>query len=122
MGMYVYAFLVPKTRDRVVHKATTYRTYFNLTYIGAEGVQEITTPGLLYKSHRYHVGYFDNTRVYVMSVARYLELAQKFRDKADAEAGPDDASQGPCPVDDMTSWLEHGKPWDDFEIILIPEQ
>jgi hypothetical protein len=93
-----------------------------LTYIGAEGVEEVPTPSLFREEDESSVRYFDNKEAYVMTPNRYLALAQQFRDKIDAEADPDDASDGPIYVDDMTKFLQFGKPWDDFEIILIPEQ
>jgi hypothetical protein len=120
MGMYVEAFLMPPTLDHVVHHATTYRTYFWLTYGEADGVTKISLPRVLFKNE--DLPWQDNEHAYIMSVDRYLELAQQFRDKMDAERSPEEASDGPTYVDDMTEWLEHGKPWDDFVIVLVPEE
>jgi len=126
MGMYVQAFVMPPTLDRVMHHATSYRTYFWHTYGEAEGVEKIPLPSILLEdgtsqSGEHYIG-MDNDHARRMGPARYLELAQQFRDKMDAEE-PDGPPQY---VDDLTEWLQTvwhlGSPWAGCVIVLVPEE
>ncbi len=108
MGMYTIAYAVPKgTRDRRVHKESTYRTHFYYTFHGFPGVEQIETPAWIYST-------YDNEISHVMSPATYLAAAKAFQ----VEMGAEDS---PLYTDDMTLWLQSNFHTDDLEIILVNE-
>lgn len=120
MGMYVKAFLMPSTLDRVVYWCNTYRTSFWHTYGEAKGVEKIPLPALLREADAASgLPWLDNTHAHVMGVARYLELAQQYRDAFNGEYGD---AEGAMYIDGLTEWLRFGRPWTGFVVVLVPEE
>jgi hypothetical protein len=119
--MYVYAYVLPKTRDRVLFHDSTYRTNFFVTYGGKEGVHPFDKSlleGLPVEES--DIEWLDGPAC-IVAAARYLELAQAYRDEHEGEDQKLDGTATSFYVDDCTLWLRGRTDLDDLEVVLIPE-
>jgi hypothetical protein len=123
MGMYCYNYIVPAgTRDRVIHRCSTYRTSFiSLMFEDNDEEYDRLKPGIEKIARPTFCDREDCAHVWVMSADLWLHLADAYR-KQDAEDSPDEA---PMYVDDCTQWLRqlerNGGVIHDLEVIVAPE-
>lgn len=105
MSRYIKAFAVPKgNHTRIIRQLQSYHAHFWYTY---ENERELKTPEVVFRKE-------DNDIARIVSVPRYLELCQKYRDEEDVDL-----------VDDMSTWLQdsirEGADFSDTEIVLVME-